>query len=171
MNYLLDIKEIKMLCAAADHVGVKTVEADCSLEEFLMRMFTYRPQLVRLLYRVRAPMVRLLGFRQDPLPAMEDWIPEDFPMFPCEHIWFFTVRWVEDDHFWIAGCPRDRHLDADVGVVAKPLGGGRRRFHVVTVVRYKHWTGPVYFHIIRLFNLLLVNRMTHRAVHYKKLSG
>jgi hypothetical protein len=31
------------------------------------------------------------------------------------------------------------------------------------VVRYKHWTGPIYFNLIRIFNLLLVNRMAHTA--------
>lgn len=84
-------------------------------------------------------------------------------MFPCGMVWFFTVQQVQKERFWIAGCPRDRHLDADLAVVARPLNGRRRRFYLITVVRYKHWTGPVYFTLIRLFNLLLVNRMARRA--------
>ncbi len=89
-------------------------------------------------------------------------------MFPCGNVWFFTVRRVEQDRYWIAGCPTDRHLDADMAVVVQPLEGRRRRFHIVTVVRYKHWTGPVYFNMIRWFNLILVNRMAHAAAGHKK---
>lgn len=63
----------------------------------------------------------------------------------------------------IAGCPRGRYLDAGLAVVARPLQGRRKLFYLVTVVRYKHWTGPVYLILIRLFNLLLVNRMAHHA--------
>jgi hypothetical protein len=51
-----------------------------------------------------------------------------------------------------------------MAVVAEPLAGGRRRFHILTVVRYKHWTGPIYFNLIRIFNLLLVDRMARSAV-------
>jgi hypothetical protein len=163
MDYLDRIKEIKALCENADYIGVKSVEAACGLERFLIRMFTYRPALIRCLYRLRAPLVRLLGFRQEPMPAMEEWIPAEFPMLPCGQIWFFTVQRVKQDHFWIVGCPRDRHLDADLAVVARPLEGNRNRFYLITVVRYKHWTGPVYFNLIRLFNLFLVNRMARRA--------
>lgn len=163
MDYLKSIEEIKKLFAAADYVSVKTVDSDDDLEQFLVKIFSYRPVLIRLLYRIRAPLVRLLGFRQDPLPDMEEWIPSEFPMLPCGAVWFFTVQHVKKDRFWIAGCPRDRHLDADLAVVARQLEGRSKRFYLVTVVRYKHWTGPVYFNLIRLFNLLLVNRMANHA--------
>jgi hypothetical protein len=163
MNYFLIMNAITKLLKDADYVGIKTVEADGDLEEFLQHIFAYRPQLIRLLYRLRAPLVRLLGFRQDPLPEMTEWVPAEFPMLPCGNVWYFTVRKVRPDCYWIAGCPRDRHLDADMAVVAEPRGGRRRRFHIITVVRYKHWTGPIYFNLIRIFNLLLVNRMAHAA--------
>ena len=159
MGYPKSIHAIQKLFKDADYIGTKAVEAECDLETFLSTIFTYRPGLIRMLYSIRAPLVRLLGFRQDPLPAMEDWIPEEFPMLSCGNIWFFTVARVRADRYWIAGCPRDRHLDADMAVVAEPMGGRRHRFHIITVVRYKHWTGPIYFNMIRLFNLLLVNRM------------
>lgn len=168
MDYLNDITAIKALFKDADYIGLKTIESADRLEPFLLKMFSYRPPLIRLLYRIRAPLVRLLGFKQDPMPTLDEWIPDEFPMFPCGNIWFFTVRKVEKDRYWIAGCPRDRHLDADMAVVAQPLEGRRNRFHIVTVVRYKHWTGPVYFNMIRLFNLILVNRMAHSAALNKK---
>lgn len=163
MSYLTGIRTIRKLVDGADHVGLAAVELHADLETFLKTIFRYRPGLIRFLYRIRAPLVRLLGFRQDPLPAMGEWIPEEFPMLSCGNIWFFTVGRVKDDRYWVAGCPRDRHLDADLAVVAEPLGRGRRRFYILTVVRYKHWTGPLYFNLIRLFNLLLVNRMVRHA--------
>jgi len=163
LDYLNSIHTIRTLLKGADYIGIKAVEADCDLETFLVTIFSYRPGIIRMLYRIRAPLVRLLGFHQDPLPAMADWIPDDFPMLSCGNIWFFTVARVRADRYWIAGCPRDRHLDADLAVVAQPLGDGRKRFYIITAVRYKHWTGPVYFNMIRLFNLLLVNRMARFA--------
>ena len=168
MDYLAGITEIRALVKDADYIGLKIIESEDRLKSFLLKMFSYRPALIRLLYRLRAPLVRLLGFKQDAIPALDEWIPDDFPMLPCGTVWFFTVQKVEKDHYWIAGCPRDRHLDADMAVVAQPIGGRRKRFYIVTVVRYKHWTGPVYFNIIRFFNLFLVNRMVRMAVRYKK---
>ena len=163
MDYLHRIPEIKTLYKAADYIGVKTVDSELDLESFLVRIFSYRPPLIRLLYRLRAPLVRLLGFEQDPMPAIDEWIPAEFPMFPCGQVWFFTVRQVQKDLYWIAGCPRDRHLDADLAVVMQPLEGRQKRFYLITVVRYKHWTGLLYFSLIRFFNLLLINRMAWYA--------
>jgi hypothetical protein len=37
----------------------------------------------------------------------------------------------------------DKHLKAYFGVLAEPLDRETRRFYVITVVHYKHWTGPV----------------------------
>jgi len=164
MDYLNTIPEIQGLFEGADYIGVKTVDAEDQIEPFLVKIFSYRPSLIRFLYRIRAPLVRLLGFRQDPLPEMDEWIPVEFPMLPCGMVWFFTVRIVKKEQFWIAGCPRDRHLDADLAVVVRPLNKYHKRFYLITVVRYKHWTGPLYFNMIRLFNLFIVDRMAHCAV-------
>ncbi len=167
MTYLSSIGAIRALFDGADYIGLKTVESTDRLEPFLCSMFSYRPKLIRLLYRVRAPLVRLLGFRQAAMPGLDEWIPDEFPMLPCGNVWFFTVRGVKNDRYWIAGCPRDRHLDADLAVVAHPMDGQRRAFHILTVVRYKHWTGPIYFNLIRLFNILLVDRMAKAATRHQ----
>ena len=168
IDYLSRIAEMETLFKNADYIGLKTIDTVDRLEAFLPKFFAYRPPLIRLLYRIRAPLVRLLGFKQDPMPEMDEWLPDEFPMFPCGNVWFFTVRSTKKDHYWIAGCPDGRHLDAEMAVVVQPLEGRRKRFHIVTVVRYKHWTGPVYFNMIRLFNLILVNRMAHAAAVPKK---
>ena len=162
---LAGIPEIAALTEDADYIALKVIESDDPLETLLSKMFSYRPALVRMLYRLRAPVVRLLGFKQPALPEMSDWIPDEFPMLPCGSVWFFTVKNVEKDRFWIAGCPRDRHLDAEMAVVAETPGKRKRnRFHILTVVRYKHWTGPVYFNLIRSFSKILVSRMARTAL-------
>ena len=38
------------------------------------------------------------------------------------------------------------------------------RYYVVTAVNYKHWTGPVYFNLIRPFHHLVVSRMAKHGV-------
>jgi hypothetical protein len=158
ITYLPSIPEITALVKDADSNGLTSIESADRPESFQTKMFAYRPAFIRLLYRLRAHLVRLLGFRQVVLPAMEERIPDDFPMQPSGIVWFFTVQRVENDCFWNSGYPRDRHLDADLSVVAQPMDKRCRRFNVFTVVRYKHWTGPVYF------NRFLINRMVHAAV-------
>jgi hypothetical protein len=53
MRYVDRIEELQVLLKDADYVGVKTVEGDVSLQEFLAGMFAYRPGLIRFLYQVR----------------------------------------------------------------------------------------------------------------------
>jgi hypothetical protein len=43
------------------------------------------------------------------------------------------------------------------------LGDGVNRFHVATVVNYCHWTGPVYFSVVRPFHHLVVRQMMRAA--------
>ncbi|MCP4630164.1 MAG: DUF2867 domain-containing protein [bacterium] len=40
----------------------------------------------------------------------------------------------------------------------RSLDSKTNRFYVITVVHYKHWTGPVYFNLIRPFHHLVVSR-------------
>ncbi len=163
INAIANLPEIDALVKDADYIGLKVIESEDCLESVLSKMFSYRPALVRLLYRIRSPLVRLLGFKQDTMPQMKEWIPDEFPMLPCGNVWFFTVQKVKNGRLWIAGCPRDRHLDADLAVVAQPISGKHNRIYIATIVRYKHWTGPVYFNVIRLFNTFLVNRMARKV--------
>jgi hypothetical protein len=51
-----------------------------------------------------------------------------------------------------------------MGVVVEPLPEARRRFHFVTIVRYKRWTGRLYFLLIRPFNRFFVNRLARAGL-------
>jgi len=167
MRYIDQIEELQVILKDADYVGVKAVEGDVTLQEFLTGMFAYRPGLIRFLYRVRSGLVWLLGIRQQPLPEMDEWIPGEVPMLSCGNIWFFSVSLAREERYWIGCCPEESHLTAFMGVVAEPLDDIRKRFHVVTIVHYKHWTGRLYFLLIRPFNWFFVNRLAQAGLAVK----
>jgi hypothetical protein len=95
------------------------------------------------------------------LPALH---PEDVSFSPGDQVSFFTVRSGREEIFWVSETPDDRHLKAYFGVVKEPLDDSVSRFHVITSVYYKHWTGPVYFNLIRPFHHLVVARMARHGL-------
>lgn len=169
MRYIDQVEELQILLKDADYVGVKTVEGDVTLQAFLAGMFSYRPGLIRFLYRVRSGLVRLLGIRQQPLPELDDWIPKDIPMLSCGNVWFFSVSLARDERYWIGCCPEESHLTGYMGVVVEPLERPRKRFHFVTIVHVKHWTGRLYFLLIRPLNWFFVNRLVNAGLSGKSV--
>ena len=165
MNYIKEYPEITPLLNGADHTDVKIVEGEVTLKQFIASMLSYYPWWILFLYGIRAVFVRFLGMKQprkpDKLPKFQ---PEDIPMTPGEHATFFIVRHARDEEYWIAETPEDKQLQAYFGIVVEPIKGNLKRFHVVTIVHYKHWTGPVYFNTIRPFHHLVVRRMARAGV-------
>ncbi len=152
------LPEFAPLFADADVVDVKTVESRVSIRQFLAAMFAYQPVWITLLYRVRAVFVRFLGMRQNGVPRPTTLTAEQIPMTPGKRIVFFTTRAARDDAYWFGGNDA-QHLDAILGVVVEPLTNGLNRFHVVTIVHYHNWAGPIYFNVIRPFHHLVVKQM------------
>ncbi|NMO19933.1 DUF2867 domain-containing protein [Pyxidicoccus fallax] len=155
---------LRPFAEGADHVDVKTVESEASLRAFIAGLMSYQPAWVTALYGVRAAFVRLLGMRQEGMPLPQHLRPEDVPMTPGSAASFFTVRHAEEEHAWVVAV-EDKHLVATLAVVAEPnpAGGARRRFHVVTLVHYRNWAGPVYFNVIRPFHHVVVGGMARNA--------
>ncbi|WP_028587421.1 DUF2867 domain-containing protein [Desulfocurvus vexinensis] len=151
-------RELDIYFQGMDHTDTKHVDSDRSLREFLAGMLGYAPPWLRVLYRVRRLLATALGLERHggAGPALA---PRELPFTPGGHVSFFVVRAAREDAYWVAQAPRDRHLEAWVGVVAEALGPGRNRFHVFTSVRHLHWTGPVYFTLIRPFHHLVVAAM------------
>jgi hypothetical protein len=146
----------------ADHVDVKTVESDVSLREFLASMLAYQPGWVSALYGVRKGFVRLLGMKQQGIPTAPRFTPETVPMTVGEKASFFTVRRAEEDRVWVADA-EESHLRATLAVVHEG-----RSFHVVTVVHYKSWAGPVYFNVIRPFHHVVVKAMARAGAQSRR---
>lgn len=160
MRYIDTIPDIQPVLQGAHHIDVKTVtvNAPLSLREFIAGMLAYQPGWVTFLYGVRMVFVRFLGMKQPGIPKAPRLTPETVPMIPGEPAAFFNVRLAKEEAYWFAEI-KDQHLNAALGVVVEPLTETQKCFHVVTVVHYNHWTGPIYFNIIRPFHHLVVGSM------------
>ena len=167
LAYIRRLPELASLLERADHVDVKTVIGSVDLRTFLANMFRYQPDWVTALYGVRAIFVRFLGMRQHGIPRRQSsqyLTPETIPMQEGQPVAFFKVRMAREERYWIAEA-KDTHLNALLGVVVEPLPGQQRKlFHVVTVVYYRNWAGPVYFNVIRPFHHLVVGSMAMAGV-------
>ncbi len=159
-----DVPNLARLMQDADHIDVKAVEGDCSMREFIAGMFSYYPNWIKNLYRVRWGFVRLLGMKQEGIPQSSHMRmrPEDVSLTPGEKVTFFTVEMAEDGRFWVAGAS-ESHLDAYLGVVVESLTKGNR-FYVITIVHYNNWAGPIYFNVIRPFHHLVVSKMAKAGI-------
>ena len=154
---------LKPLLQNADHVDSKAFEADMTMREFIAGLFSYNPSWMKALYSIRWGFVRLLGMKQAGLPPSHVMQPQDVPMQAGEMATFFRVESAEPDTHWIASAA-ESHLIAYLALIVEPLTEKRNRFHLVTIVHYKSWAGPVYFNVIRPFHHLVVRKMGQAAV-------
>jgi Protein of unknown function (DUF2867) len=83
---------------------------------------------------------------------------EDIPF--VGKVWFFTVAEAAEDRY-ITLEVADTHLTAYRVIMAEFVASGRNRFQVVTVVKYRRWTGPLYFNVIRPFHHVVVRSMVN----------
>lgn len=156
---------LQSFIAGADYTDVKRAEGNVPLDRFILGMLSYLPWWLKLLYCIRAGVVKILGLREQRAEAgVTDLIPRRVSFRPGDAVLFFTVRRAKKECYWIAETPEDKHLKAYLAVFAENLGNASRRFHVFTIVHHKHWTGPVYFNLIRPFHHLVVSRMARAGV-------
>lgn len=152
--------ELEPYITGVDYLDVKYVDGSANLRGFLAGMLSYSPWWIVMLYRVREILVRLLGLvRHEPPETLPSFTPEEIPFTPGDSASFFIVRQAVENRYWVSETPGDKHLAAHLGVIAEPLENGRNRFVVFTSIRYLHWTGPVYFNLIRPFHHLVVWKM------------
>jgi hypothetical protein len=158
-------KELHIYFQDMDHMDVKAIAADVSLRCFIAGMLSYYPWWILVLYRIRELLVGLLGLVKHEKPERLSTIePESIAFESGERVSFFIVRNAREDLYWVAETPQDKHLQAYFGVVAERMDDGRTKFHVFTSVKYKHWTGPLYFNLIRPFHHLVVWRMMKAGI-------
>jgi Protein of unknown function (DUF2867) len=160
MEHLPQYDELKPFLSGADYTDIKTFDGKTSLRNFIAGMLSYYPWWLIFLYKVREMIVEILGLAKHEAPyEIPSFKPDDIPFSPAHNASFFIVRAAKENEFWFAETPEDKHLVAYVGVVVEKLEADLNRFYVITTVKYKHWTGPVYFNIIRPFHHLVVYRM------------
>jgi len=118
-----------------------------------------------MLYHIRELLVKVLGLVKHEAPEQLPCLrPEDVSFTPGEKVTLFTVRSAKENIYWISETPEDKHLSAYFGVITEILGNDLKRFYVITIVHFKHWTGPVYFNLIRPFHHLVVSRMARAGL-------
>jgi len=165
MKYELKFSELEKYFENADFTDIKVFEGQPTLRQFIASMLSYYPWWIVQLYRIRKLLVSLLGLVKHKEPAeLPNLKPEDVSFTPGENAAFFLVRSAKEEIFWISETPDDKHLQAYFGVVKEPVRGSINRFYVITTVFYKHWTGPIYFNVIRPFHHLVVSRMAKYAI-------
>ena len=158
-------KELYIYLDNMDHVDIKTIDGgNTSLREFISRMLSYHPWWITILYRLRKILVTLFGLVDHEKQNISPIAPENVSFTPGELASVFIVRKTKEDNYWVVETPEDKHLKAYLGMVLQNLGKSRTRFHVFTSVKYLHWSGPVYFNIIRPFHHLVVWRMMKAGV-------
>ncbi|MDB9823023.1 DUF2867 domain-containing protein [Deltaproteobacteria bacterium] len=159
------IKELDIYFQDIDYSEVKTIEGSKSLREFIAKMLSYYPWWILLLYQIREILVIAFGLvkheKPDKLPSIA---PEDVSFRPGDNVSFFMVSKAEEDLYWVAETPEDKHLIAYFGIVPEKLENGLTKFHVFTSVKYKHWTGSIYFNLIRPFHHLVVYTMMKAGI-------
>lgn len=157
--------ELDIYFRDVDYIDIKTIEGNVSLRQFIADMLSYYPWWIVFLFRVREFLVKILGLvkheKPDSLPSIK---PMDLAFRPGEKASFFIVRTAKENIYWVSETPEDKHLKAYFGVLAEKLSDQSTRFHVFTSVKYIHWTGPVYFNLIRPFHHLVLWNMMRYAV-------
>ena len=165
MKYILKFKSLETYYKDADFIDIKILQGNTTLRQFIASMLSYYPWWIVQLYRIRKLLVGILGLAKHEAPhELPNLRPEDVSFTSGENVTFFTVRNAREDQLWMSETPDDKHLKAYFGVIREPLDNSVNRFHVITTVFYKHWTGPVYFNLIRPFHHLVVSRMAKHGL-------
>jgi len=171
MNVVQKYKEFEIYFKNADHIDVKTIESDVGLRSFISGMLSYFPWWMVSLYRIRDILVGILGLvRHEEPETLPTITPEDLSFKPGENASFFIVRDAKEDMYWVSETPEDKHLTAYFGVIAEKLNQNRIRYHVFTAVKYLHWTGPVYFNLIRPFHHMVVWSMMKAGIKKRQIT-
>ena len=164
ISFVSPVTDVVELIEQADHVDVKDVVSDVPMREFIVGMFSYMPWWLKALYGIRWAFVRLLGMKQEGMPEDMGFTPESVSFVPGGQVGFFRVERAAEGHYWVADAA-DKHLIAYLGLIVEPEADGKNRYHLITIVDYLHWTGPVYFNVIRPFHHLVVAAMMRSAAN------
>ena len=109
------------------------------------------------LFWLRGKLVPLIGLKGSPVPEMRQLTARDIPFEAGKHAAFFTVKYASKN-LWVAGIT-EKHLTAHLA--AEKTGNTLK---VYTLVTYHHWTGRLYYSIIRPFHHLVVNGMIREGL-------
>ncbi|HAS89899.1 MAG TPA: DUF2867 domain-containing protein [Desulfovibrio sp.] len=154
VEILNSIPQLKEICAKADHIYSVGFDSRRDMDDFLIRLMSYKPSWLTFLYKVRGVLAGLMGLKHGEFMNHGLEVSEyDFNR--GGQVDFFSSIDFEPNRLWI-GEAIDKHLSGYIGVVAESAERDLYHYHVFTIVHYKHWTGPLYFNLIRPFSHLVV---------------
>ena len=157
--------ELVSIFTEANHVDIKTQISSNPMRSFIVGALTYHPWWLKALYGIRYYFVRLLGMTQEGMPNAFTLNEAEVSMTPGDWVTFFQVTKAKEDAYWVAEAS-DKHLTAYLAIVVDE-SQAERLYHLATVVKYHHWTGPVYFNVIRPFHHIVVRSMMRAAANYR----
>lgn len=150
------------LARGADHLDEKAFRGPAGQSDFVRGiLFAPPPGWLRALLALRGVLAKILGLRHE-TTATEAQAPRAMPTDIGQGLGMWTVRAFEPGRLWAAGIA-DKHLNVVLSVLSQPTGQGLFEHRVLTIVHYNHWTGPLYFNLIRPFHHLVVWRCGRRA--------
>lgn len=151
--------ELSELFADADYTEHKSTESANNLRRFMVGFLFYSPRWLTFLFRLRAIVAKILKI--DDVAVDSTCQNEESICFaPGDTCSVFTVLHSKEDEY-IALRYEANHLRADLLAVMTPLSNGLNHFEIDTIVKYKHWTGRLYFFLVRPFHHLIFSRMIH----------
>jgi len=154
---LSNIPQIHKFSANADAIDCRGFESSRDMDDFLIRLMSYKPGWLTFLYKVRGVLAGIMGLKHDEF-INHGLQVSDYDFKRGGQVDFFSSVDFEADKFWI-GEAEDKHLIAYIGVASEAAENGKHHYNVFTIVRYKNWLGPVYFNLIRPFSHLVVHCM------------
>ena len=159
---LTQFEAIRRLHARSDHWDAYTTTTDATLSQVVVAALSYHPWWVDGLFRVRGVVAKVLRLKHGDDGVAWGQFPDPLSYEPGAPASFFTVVCGEEGCYWVAGA-EDHHLAAQMAVVAEPMTDGPTRYHLLTFVQYRDWTGPLYFNLILPFHHLIVFAMARRV--------
>lgn len=153
---------IAAVLKAADRKDVRCVDCHKDLRQFLADLFSYMPAWLRWLYRARNVFAACLGQKPTPVETAPRLKPEQVSFAAGHPAAFFTVIAGQEGRYLVAEA-KDGMIAGYLAVAVQPLPGGLNRFHVLTMAKYLHWTGRLYYNVIDVFHHLVVHRMVRHA--------
>ena len=151
-----DLNSLDLDRENCDYFEVRSVSTTLTLPEVVAAIFNYSPGWVRsllVLRRILASVLRLKQVRWKQSPILK---PEDISFRRGASETKFKVIHGKCNRYWVSEAPADRHLEARIAVVLHPVGEDKNTYQLITWVKYLHWSGRLYFNLIRPFHHMIV---------------
>lgn len=142
----------------AEYIEKKVFKINATLREVISGVIFYHPWWLKVLYKVRGILAKILKLKHENT-KLQVKKPEEISFKSGDFISFFMVIKAKEEKYWVATAPDDKHLKVLFCIKQKNDIGNLKEFHLLTIVKYLHWTGPVYFNMIKPFHQLILYMM------------